>query len=325
MSGVETREVGTAEADVRLDRWFKRHYPDVTFGRLAKLLRTGQVRVDGKRAKPGQRLVAGQQVRVPPLANDIAARPKLQRQSVALDEVEAQALRERVLYRDDDLIAFDKPAGLAVQGGSGTRRHLDGMLDALRFDADERPRLVHRLDKDTSGVLVLARSAGAAAALAELFRGRDVEKTYWALVVGVPEERRGQIALALAKRPAPGGEKMAVAEEGGLSAVTDYFVGEAIGTRLSWLVLRPRTGRTHQLRAHCAALGTPIVGDGKYGGAAAFVDGIAQRLHLHARQLRFRHPATGKMLRIVAPMDGHMAESWRFLGLDADADSDDPG
>lgn len=318
---VETREVAADEGDLRLDRWFKRHYPQIGFGHLAKLLRTGQVRVDGKRAKPGHRLLAGQQVRVPPL--DPAAAPAPPRRSVVtVNADEVAALRGAVLYRDDDIIVFNKPSGLAVQGGSGTRRHLDGMLDALRFEATERPRLVHRLDKDTSGALVLARSAAMAAKLAGLFRGRDVEKTYWALVVGVPEVARGQITLALSKRLGPAGEKMVAAEDG-QSASTDFTVVETIGSRMAWLLLQPRTGRTHQLRVHCSALGTPIVGDGKYGGADAFIDGVANRLHLHARQLAFRHPSTGRPLRVVAPLSGHMAETWSFLGLDAKAEQND--
>jgi 23S rRNA pseudouridine955/2504/2580 synthase len=315
-TAVETREVAANEADLRLDRWFKRHYPQIGFGRLAKLMRTGQVRVDGKRAAPGLRLVAGQQVRIPPLDTSLIAAAEAPAAPVAIDEGEASDLRHSVLYRDDDIIVVNKPSGLAVQGGTGTRRHLDGMLDALRFDAAERPRLVHRLDKDTSGVLVLARHAAMAAQLAGLFRGRDVEKTYWALVAGVPETPQGQISLPLAKRPGRGGEKMVVAEDG-LSAVTDFTLVEAIGSRLAWLVLRPRTGRTHQLRAHCLALGTPIIGDGKYGGSDAFVEGVANRLHLHARRIAFRHPATGVPLVVAAPLPPHMAETWRFFGFQA--------
>ena len=312
--GVETRAVLPADAELRLDRWFKRYYPQIAFGHLAKLLRTGQVRVDGKRAKPGQRLVAGQQVRVPPIDPSVPAGPEARRAPVVVEAGDVRALHRAVLYRDDDIIALNKPSGLAVQGGSGTRRHLDGMLDALRFDADERPRLVHRLDKDTSGVIVLARHAAMAAQLASLFRGRDVEKTYWALVAGVPEVPRGQISQSLAKQPGRGGEKM-VATEDGLSAVTDFAIVETIGSRMAWLMMQPRTGRTHQLRAHCLTLGTPIVGDGKYGGAGAFVEGVANRLHLHARQIAFRHPATGKPLVVVAPLTDHMADTWKFLGL----------
>lgn len=321
-SRVEIREVAVAEADLRLDRWFRRHYPQIGFSRLARLLRTGQVRVDGKRAKPGQRLAAGQTVRVPPLDAAEAAHAAPRPAPAEIDESEARALRAAVLYRDDDILVINKPSGLAVQGGSGTRRHLDGMLDALRLGADERPRLVHRLDKDTSGVLVLARNAAMAARLAALFRGRDVAKTYWALVAGVPDMARGEIALALTKRRGQGGEKMVADSETGQPAVTEYSVVEAIGDRMGWLELHPLTGRTHQLRVHCVELGTPIVGDGKYGGSAAFIDGIANRLHLHARAISFRHPATGKNLRVVAPLSGHMAETWAFLGLDVGTSRD---
>ena len=315
-TGVTARDVAAAEEGVRLDRWFRRNYPQIGFGRLAKLLRTGQVRVDGKRSKPGQRLVAGQSIRVPPLDEADAAPAGRQRAPVAVTEEDAQALHDAVLYQDDDILVINKPSGLAVQGGSGTRRHLDGMLDTLQFEADERPRLVHRLDKDTSGVLVLARNAQAAAKLANLFRGRDVEKTYWALVVGVPNPARGEISVALAKRPGRGGEKMVADAEEGRPAVTGYAIAEAVGGRMAWLVLHPRTGRTHQLRAHCLELGTPIVGDGKYGGAGAFIDGVANRLHLHARKISFRHPGTGKRVTVEAPLTGHMAETWKFFGFD---------
>ena len=319
MTGAETIEVVPDEADLRLDRWFKRHYPNLGHGRLEKLLRTGQVRVDGGRVKAGQRLRPGQRVRVPPLG-DTPSPPRKTRPGVSGDD--AKALRGIVLYRGDDIIAIDKPAGLAVQGGSRTTRHLDGMLDALRFGAGERPRLVHRLDKDTSGVLALARTAPAAARLGKAFRGRKVAKLYWALVVGAPERERGRIESALAKKAGARGER--VEEDGaGRPAVTDYAVIDSVGRQAAWLALRPRTGRTHQLRAHCAAMGTPILGDGKYGGPGAFLAGLgaARMLHLHARALDL--PVSGgETLRITAPLPAHMRETWRLFGFDADSDGD---
>jgi 23S rRNA pseudouridine955/2504/2580 synthase len=319
MSGVRTIDVASGEAGLRLDRWFKRHFPEITHVRLQKWLRTGQVRVDGRRARAGARLEAGQRIRVPPLGGDDRPRPASQRPPPP-DAAEAEAVRALVIHRDDQVIAIDKPPGLAVQGGTGTRRHLDGMLDALRFDAPERPRLVHRLDKDTSGVLLLARSAAAAAALTRSFRAKTARKVYWALVVGVPKPARGTVDLALAKAPGRGGEKVVSGIPSAKRALTRYAVVEHLGRKVSWLILEPLTGRTHQLRAHCLALGTPIVGDGKYGGAAAFLPGaeLERRLDLHARALRIPHPGGGT-LEVTAPLPGHMRQSWRLLGFDETA------
>jgi len=317
--GVEIREVAPDEAEMRLDRWFRRHYPGLGHGRLEKLLRTGQIRVDGGRAKAGLRLAPGQRVRVPPLGVSAPLSSIARKQPPPPPSPEeAEALRARVLHRDADVIAIDKPAGLAVQGGTGTRRHLDAMLDALRFEAAERPRLVHRLDRDTSGVLLLARNARAAARLGAAFRSRRLRKLYWALVVGLPPADAGEIALALAKRKDAGGERAQAGEEG-KAAFTRYAVIETAGRRAAWLALQPGTGRTHQIRVHCAALGTPIQGDGKYGGAAAFLkgEGIARRLHLHARAIEIPAEAGGP-LRIVAPLPAHMRETWAFLGFDFD-------
>ncbi len=305
-------DIGAGDEAVRLDRWLRRTLPDVPYGQLAKWLRTGQIRVDGRRAKPGQRLSVGQTVRLPPVTTAAKATPASPATVGAADAADLQA---RVLFRDDALIAFDKPSGLAVQGGSKTSRHLDGMLEALRFDASENPRLVHRLDKDTSGVLLLARDAPTARALTAQFRDHDVVKTYWALVAGVPPHGEGRIDLPLSKTPGQGGEKMRPAKEGGQSAVTRYSVVDHAGQRAAWLALHPLTGRTHQLRVHCSALGTPIVGDGKYGGKEAFVAGLSNKLHLHARSLAFPHPISGEGMDIIAPLGGHCAESWATLGF----------
>ncbi|MGH6988415.1 MAG: RluA family pseudouridine synthase [Stellaceae bacterium] len=321
MSGVESRAVAADEAELRLDRWFRRHFPTLSHGRLEKLLRTGQVRLDGKRASAGDRLSAGQQVRIPPLGIPAIA-PSLP--PVVRPRAEDAAMLQRsLLYRDNDVIAIDKPAGLAVQGGTGTSRHLDAMLDALRFDAAERPRLVHRLDKDTSGVLVLARSAAAARFLAAAFRDRGTRKIYWAAVVGVPKPRQGRIDLALAKLPGPMGERVAADETEGKHAVTLYRTVSYAGTKIAWVALSPVTGRTHQLRAHMATIGTPILGDGKYGGAAAHPAGLAdaRRLHLHARALVLPLP-NGGILRATAPLPPHMTRTWRFFGFDQREESD---
>ena len=337
MNGVRGVTVAADEAEIRLDRWFRRHFPGLGHGRLEKLLRTGQVRVDGKRAKSGTRLASGQVVRVPPLPAEnperATPRPQPRPQPTARD---VAALRDSVLFMDDSVIAIDKPSGLAVQGGSGQRRHLDAMLDALRFDRSERPRLVHRLDKDTSGVLLLARSAAAARKLTAAFRGKAVQKVYWALVVGAPDADRGHIDLALAKRTgrsgAKGGGEKVGAEAQGKSALTLYQVVQtrkAAGQPISWLALMPLTGRTHQLRAHCAALGAPILCDGKYGGRTAFPEavsfesagagkgGIPKRLMLLAREIALPHPEGETTLRVSAPLPAHMEAAWSALGFHA--------
>lgn len=326
MSEVRKLVVEAEEGELRLDRWFRRRFPGLGHAVLERLLRTGQVRVDGRRAKSGTRLAPGQVVRVPPLPEPAAAPP---RPAAPPSEAEAAALRAAVVFRDEWLIALDKPPGLAVQGGTGQRRHLDAMLAALRFGSAEAPRLVHRLDRDTSGVLLLARSAQAARRLTGAFKGKGAHKVYWALVVGVPRPRRGRIDLPLAKRPGRAGEKVGPAGPEGKPALTHYRVvaERALGparARLAWLVLVPLTGRTHQLRSHCAVLGTPILGDGKYGGKAAFPEGLPAglrptRLMLHAREIALPHPEDGTTLRVSAPLADDMAAAWSALGFDPGA------
>lgn len=319
MSRVQHITVTAAEAGQRLDRWFRQRFSQVTQGRLEKLLRKGEIRVDGKRVKSAHRIETGETVRIPPLPDPAAPKPPAEGPKAPRTSPEAAAaLQARVLYRDDAVIALDKPAGLAVQGGSGQSRHLDGMLDALRFGSGERPRLVHRLDKDTAGVLLLARNAQSARALTAAFRGKTTQKIYWALVRGVPGEKRGLIDLPLAKRPAALGETMAPAAEDGKPAQTLYRLVESHKRAVSWLVLMPLTGRTHQLRVHCAAMGLPIIGDGKYGGRDAFPEalGLPRALHLLARELAVPHPDDGTTLRTSAALPPHMAESWRKLGFD---------
>lgn len=313
MNAVRTEEVSAEDAGLRLDRWFRRHFPQLLHGRLQKLLRTGQVRVDGKRIKSGFRLAAGQCIRVPPLGAD--EREAGRNKEMPVRAADAEALRSMILYRDDHVIVLNKPPGLAVQGGTKTAHHLDGMLDALRFGSDERPRLVHRLDKDTSGILLLARNAAAAAKLTAAFRAKTARKLYWAAVVGVPHPPEGCINLPLAKLSGAKGERMMTGSSEGKAAETLYRVVEHTGKKAAWLVLTPLTGRTHQLRAHCAALGTPILGDGKYGGAAAFLAGaeVSGKPHLHARAIRIPHP-NGGILEVTAPLPVHMAETWRYLG-----------
>lgn len=320
-TGVRQVPVEAAASGQRLDRWFKQHYPQLTHGRLEKMLRKGEVRVDGRRVKASERLEEGQVVRVPPIPETAPAERPTAPAALAVSAKEAAALQAAVLYRDANIIALDKPAGLAVQGGSGQRRHLDGMLEALRFGAEERPRLVHRLDRDTAGVLLLARNAPTARALTAAFRGKETQKIYWALVAGVPAERRGVIDLPLAKQAQSRGEAMAADDDAGKPARTFFQVVESYRRAASWLVLLPLTGRTHQLRVHCAAMGTPIVGDGKYGGREAFPAALAKAapaaktLHLLARELALPDPEVGTTLRVTAPLPPHMAATWKALGF----------
>jgi 23S rRNA pseudouridine955/2504/2580 synthase len=314
----EVRQFTVAPDDdgIRLDRWFKRNLPDASFNLVSRWARTGQLRVDGKRATPGDRIEAGQTIRVPP-AEPAATPPRAKPERPKLSEDEIAFVNEIVIHRDAQAIVVNKPPGLATQGGTKTRTHLDGLLDGLADEAGNRPKLVHRLDKDTSGVLLLARTARAAAFFSKAFSGRTARKVYWALVVGVPEVRDGYIDLPLAKQPGTGGEKMHVEEgEEGLAARTRYRVIERAGNRAAWLELQPLTGRTHQLRVHMAAIGHPIVGDGKYGGQEAFLTGaISRKLHLHARRLRIDHPDEGR-IDLTAELPAHFAETLANLGFE---------
>ena len=315
-----THATVTPEDDgIRLDRWFKRHHPDLSHGMLEKWLRTGQIRVEGKRAKSNQRLEAGQEIRLPPLVADVAAAPKPTPSAAPkVDDAWAKTLTDAILHIDDQVIVLNKPPGLAVQGGTGMAdHHLDAMLDVLTFDAPDRPRLVHRLDKDTSGVLVLGRSASATAKLAAAFRSREARKCYWAVTVGVPKLLQGRIDAPLAKMAGRHGDKVEVDEDDGKRAVTWYRTIEHLTRKCAWLELEPRTGRTHQLRAHCALMNTPIQGDGKYGGKDAYLEGvgISRKLHLHARAIRMPHPAGGQLM-VVAPLPPHMAQTFTFLGFE---------
>lgn len=308
---MKEQEVKDADDDIRLDRWFKRHFPSVTHGLLEKSLRKGMVRVDGKKATASTRVNAGQTIRFPEEWASIARAPKRKH---VVSETDAKAMLRIVIYKDEHMLVVNKPPGLAVQGGTNQSKSLDDMLDALRFGHEERPRLVHRLDKDTSGCLVLARSAKAAHALAKQFAAKDARKIYVALVKGMPMPLKGTIELPLSK--AEGNyEKMDV-DDDGKPAVTEYEVLEHLSDKLSWVELSPITGRTHQLRVHMAAIGHPIIGDGKYGGQDAYVRGsleVSTKLHLHAQRIRIR--CFGKDIDVKAPLPPHMRESLQSLGL----------
>jgi 23S rRNA pseudouridine955/2504/2580 synthase len=312
-SQVRQFTVGADDEGVRLDRWFKRHLPQVGFATVSRWARTGQIRVDGKRADPADRLSAGQVLRVPPGGSTPEKGPRARK---PLTEEQIELADSMVIHRDRAAIVINKPPGLATQGGSGTFEHVDGLLDAYATSGP-RPRLVHRLDKDTSGVLLVAATPGSAAFFSRRFSGRSARKIYWALVIGVPSIDDGLIELPLAKQPGTGGEKMMVDESGeGQPAKTRYRVLDRAGNSACWVELQPMTGRTHQLRVHMAAIGHPIVGDGKYGGQEAFLTGtISRKMHLHARRLIIEHP-DGAPLDVTAELPEHFANSMNQLGFD---------
>jgi 23S rRNA pseudouridine955/2504/2580 synthase len=319
-------EVEADEAGLRLDRWFKRHYPALGHGHLEKLLRTGQVRIDGKRAKAGDRLEAGQAIRLPPQINSISPPSEQPRPARIHGDADKAFIQSLVIHEDSSLFVLNKPSGIPSQGGSGVTRHIDGLLDGLQGNKRQRPRLVHRLDRDTSGVIVVARTLPAAAALSESLRRRDAKKTYWALTKGVPLPHRGIIKLALAKQGEDGrDEKMRPAEAGeqnAKAATTYYSVMGTAANQYAWVALRPVTGRTHQIRAHLAHIGTPIVGDFKYGGVPAKGLGeLEDRLHLHARALDIAHPEGGR-LRAIATLSPHMLHAWTLFAFDPEDGSD---
>ncbi|MGD0193222.1 MAG: RluA family pseudouridine synthase [Rhizomicrobium sp.] len=324
---VEAIMVERDDDGIRVDRWFKRHYPAIGHGLLEKLLRTGQVRVDGKRAKSGDRISAGQILRLPPQVQTTHSQQSPSstgntRSSPQHGGKISRNVEEFVIHMDSSVLVLNKPSGLATQGGSGIKEHVDGLLDQLMFGRKQRPKLVHRLDRDTSGVLVVARTAPAAAALSESLRQRDAQKIYWALTRGAPKPSRGTIKSSLAKELQGRDEKMAAVDgdvEGAKNAMTDYAVMGHAGQEYAWVAAKPVTGRMHQIRVHLASLGTPIVGDFKYGGTEARGRGqIENKLHLHARSIDIAHPDGGRLCT-TAPLPEHMLRTWSLLGFDPNA------
>jgi len=320
MNEVKRHVVSADEAGMRLDRWFKLHFPQVTFAYLNKLTRTGQVRVGGARAKTNTRLEADQEIRVPPLAFDTRPADTPKADVKPLTPQERRLFDSMVLFQDRDIFVLNKPSGLAVQGGSKTHHHLDGLLMGLGAELGERPLLVHRLDRDTSGIIVIAKRRSIAAALGKLFATRAVKKTYWAVVKGVPSPAQGRIEVALIKAKGPNGDRMRASREGEEEdeqrAVTFYSVVGKAPPAAAWVSLKPVTGRQHQLRAHMAHIGTPIMGDEKYGGLDDMPDGMDRNLHLHARRIIFPHPREGT-IDITAPLPEHMMKSFALFGFDA--------
>ena len=325
MTRVEQKRVGAGEDGMRLDRWFKTHYAGLPHSRLEKLLRTGQVRVDGARAKSSTRLEAGQTVRVPPLP-DVAPPPAPKHK---LSKADRDFLASITLYEDDDLLILNKPSGIAVQGGTKTPHHIDRLLEGMGDGPETRPRLVHRLDRDTSGVLVIAKRRAVAAKLGRAFQTRSVRKIYWALTHGVPKPPQGKVEAALVKAAGPEGDRVRKARPGeqevAQSAVTYYAVVDRAGQQVAFVSLKPVTGRQHQLRAHMAILGHPILGDEKYPSSAALPEGIDRKLHLHARRISFPHPSGEGVVDVTAPLPPHMAKGFATFGFEAGSGDNETG
>ena len=317
MSKLEAHKVEEDETGIRLDRWFKRHFPSLPHGQLQKLLRTGQIRVAGKRAETSTRIEAGQEIRVPPQAAE--AHPlEIAKRSLR----DASDLKKMTLFEDDDVLVLNKPAGLAVQGGTGLRENIDDMLTTLTDEKHGKPKLVHRIDRDTSGVLLIAKNVFSAARLAESFRRRDTQKIYWGITLGVPKPEKGEIDVPLVKR----GESMVIAgkkDEDAKNALTVYQNMERAEFHAAFVAMWPITGRTHQLRVHMAHLGTPLLGDRLYGKPTpeGMPEEIGQGLHLHARRLIIPHPRKG-LLDVTAPLSTDLRKTWKWFSFDANADAD---
>lgn len=319
---VETIEVQPDEAGIRLDRWFKIHFPYITYGYLQKLLRSGQVRVDSKRVTANARLDPGSQIRVPKVVRDPPPAAPSLKPPPGLSKADRSLIEGMILFEDDHLFVLNKPFGLAVQGGSKTNRHIDGILEGMADRFRDRPRLVHRLDKDTTGVLLVAKHRDAAARLGKIFRTRSAAKTYWALVQGIPKPPQGKIEAALVKAAGPDGDRVRKSLPGeqkeAMHATTHYSVIDRVGQKAAWVSLKPVTGRQHQLRAHMSIIGHPIVGDDKYEGHINLpAENMVNKLHLHSRRLMLPHPfVPGEKLDVSAPLPPHMLETWELLGLD---------
>ena len=307
-------EVPDSESGSRLDRFLRRIVPGLSQGPVEKMLRSGLIRLDGAKARPATRLESGQLVRLPPHLRNAAPAPPVRKPPAATPQLHS-TFDEMIVAEDDEWVAINKPSGLAVQGGSGTSRHVDGMLQALAGDAPDRMRLVHRIDRDTSGLLLLARDRAAARRLTAAFAGRDMEKTYLALVAGTPPASL-RITDPLVKKGSAGFETMAVDPDGQTAHTEMRLIGSA-GRRFSLVGLRPHTGRTHQLRVHMAHVGHPIIGDPKYGGmrrdGATHPGGaVARKLHLHAWRL-----CLPEGRRLEAPLPTHFLTTLDSLGLAA--------
>ena len=320
---VETIEVAADDDGIRLDRWFRQNYPHITHGYLQKLLRSGQIRIDARRCKAADRLTVGSRIRVPKVVRSLADSPAAQRRKASETSLADQEFIESlILYEDDYVLVLNKPFGLAVQGGTGTKRHLDGLLAGMTQRFAERPRLVHRLDRDTTGVLLVAKTRGTAGKLGKLFQSRSAAKTYWAVVKGVPKPPQGKIKVPLVKATGRDGDRVRKAGPGeqaqAMHATTHYAVIDRLASKAAWVSLKPVTGRQHQLRAHMAIIGHPIMADNKYNTSVdQLSENIEDKLHLHARRLVLPHPWGEEKIDVTAPLPEHMRNTFERLGFDA--------
>ncbi len=327
---VETIAVETGEEGMRLDRWMRSRFPNLTNGYLQKLVRSGQIRVDSKRVQANTRLQQGDEVRVPKVIRKLTPNASATaRAAPGVSKADRGLIEKLILFEDDYVFVLNKPFGLAVQGGTSTTRHIDGMLQGMVDRFGDRPRLVHRLDRDTTGILLVAKTRHAASRLGRVFQTRSAAKTYWALVKGVPRPAQGKVEVALVKASGPEGDRVRKARPGeqdkAMHATTHYSVIDRAGRKAAWVSLKPVTGRQHQLRAHMDVIGHPIVGDNKYPDGSEFaVENIEDKLHLHARRLILPHPFEDQQIDVTAPLPDHMLRSWEMLGLDANRfDRDD--
>ncbi len=318
-TGVQILIVAEDDHDTRIDKWFFRHFPGLGKGMLYKLIRKGQVRLDGGRVKPDTRVMAGNEIRIPPMPEEAYQPPKATVKKITPEErAESRAfLKSVTLFEDQDVLVINKPYNLATQGGSKISKHIDGILNAV----NEEYKLVHRLDKETSGVLLIAKNTKTARDLGRIFKGREIHKYYWAILSPAPQMNDGVIEARIAKGPARGGEYMMINDEDGKYSRTEYQVVERAYTKAAWVLFKPETGRTHQLRLHAQLINAPIIGDDKY--KIEMQDPIdledlkhADKLHLHARRLVLPHPSGKGNIEIEAPLPLHMVETFEYFGFD---------
>ena len=312
MSEKQSMRVSDDESGGRLDRLLIKHFPQLKFVQVQKLIRTGQIRLDGKRAKPNQRINAGEEIRLPPFLT-VARYPEKDRNESDVPNALIKKFQSHILFEDDQIIVLNKWAGLAVQGGSKTKYHVDSIAGAIY---PQKPKLTHRIDKDTTGILVLAKTAKSAAHIARAFSDQEVEKVYWAVVCGSPKTKTGTIDLPMVKKMRKDSERVEIDHDHGEQAITKYRVIDGFGRDYALLELCPLTGRTHQLRVHCAAIGVPILGDKKYGDRTNVHSKLPKSfgLHLHARKISFSH-LDGQKLGFTAPVSDQFENTLAMLNL----------
>lgn len=319
MSKVKFLNVKPDEDNQRLDRYLRKHIGKVPFSLIQKIIRTGQVRVDGKRGKTDTRLSEGQQIRIPPVEEKHGPTQFKPRKG------DLEKLRAMIIYDDGDLLVLNKPYGVPTQGGSKINYHIDGLLKLMEDSKGVRPKLTHRLDRDTSGLLICARSAKTVRAMGQVFKSKNIRKYYWAVTIGVPEQYQGIIDAPLGKGEGALKDTMVIDTEGGKASRTEYSILDTAASTAALVAFWPRTGRTHQIRAHASTvLGTPILGDVKYGGMEETFEGLnlSERLHLHAFRIQCPHPNGKGILDLSAPLPDDLKKSWKAFNFASDTNLD---